>query len=92
MCIKFGMKVVSHHSHTLSFSALCVSFRNWERQLSRSSQASYFQNISSYEGRNPLGIPKHSLVHNAKLGVLKKRVGKIGLDLCGSGRGSLDPQ
>jgi hypothetical protein len=24
--------------------------------------------------------------------VLKKQVGKIGLDLCGSGRGSLDPQ
>ena len=63
------MKVVSHHSHTLSSSALCVTFGNWGRQSSHSSQGSHFLNICSHEGRSPLGRLKRNLVHNAKVGV-----------------------
>ena len=69
MCTKSGMKIVSHYSHTLSFSAVFVSFGNWERQLSHSSEGSYFQNVCSYEGRSLLGRPKRSLVASAKMGV-----------------------
>jgi len=86
LCTKFGMKVVSHHSHTLSSSALCVNFGNWGRQSSHSSLGSYFQNICSYEGRSPLGRPKLSLVDNAKMGV-KETVWENWTGFMGFGKG-----
>ena len=87
--MKFGMKPVFRNSHTLSLSTLCVNFGNWQRQLSHSFQGSYFPSVCSYAGNNLLLSLRCSLVDNAEVGV---KVGKIGMDLSGSGKRSLDLQ